>query len=101
VKKNLTQRRTNTKNIHIPFIILLFGLTFLIFINTSSAAASAVDNIIYVNGTSGNDTWDGQSAIWNGTSGPKLTIKNATDTVNTGEPSTLQKVPTVDQETPT
>lgn len=80
----MTQRRTNTKNIHIPFIILLFGLTFLIFINTSSAAASAVDNIIYVNGTSGDDTWDGQNPIWNGTSGPKLTIKNATDTVNTG-----------------
>ncbi len=35
-----------------------------------------------MNGTGGNDSWDGQTNIYDGTSGPKLTIKNATGTVN-------------------
>ena len=39
---------------------------------------SAAGNVIYVNGSSGNDTWDG---LTHGTA--KLTIKNATGTVST------------------
>jgi hypothetical protein len=30
---------------------------------------------IYVNGSTGNDSWDGESADWDGTHGPKKTIK--------------------------
>ena len=40
-------------------------------------------NTIYVS-TAGNDGWDGMNPVWNGTSGPKRTIKNATCTVNEG-----------------
>ena len=43
--------------------------------------ASAAQSQIYVSPT-GNDSWDGQSAIWNGTTGPKKTVKNATGTVS-------------------
>ena len=47
--------------------------------------AAAPGDTIYVNGTSGNDDWDGQSAVFtSGTNGPKLSIKNATKTVNAG-----------------
>ncbi|MDO8869829.1 MAG: Ig-like domain-containing protein [Methanobacteriaceae archaeon] len=35
-----------------------------------------------MNGSGGNDSWDGQLVNYNGTSGPKLSIKNATGTVN-------------------
>ena len=47
---------------------------------------SADPGVLYVNHTSGNDDWDGQYATWQtGTIfGPKLTIKNATGTVNDG-----------------
>ncbi|MGB7969813.1 MAG: Ig-like domain-containing protein [Methanobacterium sp.] len=65
------------------FIMVLFGL-FFIFSYSLGNVAAATNNTIYVNGSSGNDSWDGQLAIWNGTSGPKATIKNATGTVSTG-----------------
>lgn len=41
------------------------------------------DNI-YVSDASGNDTWDGQSPAWNGTSGPKKTIQGGIDAVAVG-----------------
>jgi uncharacterized repeat protein (TIGR01451 family) len=47
----------------------------------SAVSAAAGDNI-YVNNDTGNDDYDGLSAVFNGTSGPKLSIKNATGTVN-------------------
>ena len=47
-------------------------------------ATAAQGDTIYVNGSSGQDNWDGQLATWNGTSGPKASIKNATGTVNNG-----------------
>lgn len=60
-------------------IVLLCGII-TCYINTVSADSS----IIYVN-PSGNDSWDGQYPVWqNGTSGPKLTITNATATVTNG-----------------
>jgi predicted outer membrane repeat protein len=76
VKKIKKQPITKKHLIPLAFLclILLFCL------NTASAAS----DIIYVNNETGNDANDGQSAIWNGTSGPKLTIKNATQTVTTG-----------------
>lgn len=38
-------------------------------------------NIIYVNNNDGNDDWDGLSKVWNGTSGPKKSIKPAVGNV--------------------
>lgn len=54
---------------------------FLVFIILGSSLSFASD--IYVS-NEGNDLWDGQSSVWNGTSGPKATIKNAVSTANTG-----------------
>ena len=59
-------------------ILILLILGSLIFISMSAVSAASGDNI-YVSGSSGNDSWDGltpQTA--------KLSIKNATKTVNTG-----------------
>lgn len=57
-------------------LILVFGLTVI----TVISSASAADNdTIYVNGSWGNDSWDGLT--W---PTAKLTIKNATATVNNG-----------------
>ncbi|OEC87354.1 MULTISPECIES: beta strand repeat-containing protein [Methanobacterium] len=63
--------------------LLLLSLTLLFCLNAVSAASG---DAIYVNSSSGNDSWDGQSAAYNSTtgSGPKLSIKNATGTVNKG-----------------
>lgn len=56
------------------FIIFSYGLG-----NVSAATT------IYVNGSSGNDNWNGLNSTWiSGTlNGPKATIKNATSTINT------------------
>jgi autotransporter family porin len=56
-------------------IIFSYGL--------GSASAVTVD-AVYVNSASGNDSWDGYHAVWNGTSGPKASILSATNTVNNG-----------------
>ena len=62
--------------------MILFGL-FLIFSNGMGSASAASGDTIYVNGTSGNNAYNGQSAVYtSGTNGPKATIKNATGTVN-------------------
>ena len=58
--------------------LIFISMVFIFSIGISTVAASP--DTIYVN-TAGNDSWDGQYATWNGTSGPKLTIKNATATV--------------------
>ena len=73
--------RPNKTRILIP--LLLLSLTLLFCLTTVSAAPG---DAIYVNGSSGNDSWDGLSATHtDGTLiGPKLSIKNATKTVNTG-----------------
>ena len=59
-------------------VLILLILGSLIFISMSAVSAASGDKI-YVSGSSGNDSWDGltpQTA--------KLSIKNATKTVNTG-----------------
>ncbi|MGB9980205.1 Ig-like domain-containing protein [Methanobacterium sp.] len=63
--------------------LLLFSMAFAVFSNFDTVSAD--QSVIYVNGSSGNDSWDGQSATWisGTTNGPKLSIKNATGTVNT------------------
>lgn len=69
------------RSIRLITVILLFNLAFIVF--STISAVSADSSVIYVN-TTGNDLWDGQSAIWTGKHGPKLTIKNATGTVTEG-----------------
>ena len=66
-------------------MIVVFFITFLlvIFAYGVGNVSAAPGDVIYVNG-SGNDSWDGQLAVWNGTSGPKASIINATGTVNNG-----------------
>ena len=62
--------------------LFLFSVVFVIFSNFGTVSAD--QSVIYVNGSGGNDSWDGQSATWTygTTNGPKLSIKNATGTVN-------------------
>lgn len=60
---------------------MAIGLVFLV----SIGDVSATSGVIYVNDSSGNDNWDGESDVWDGlTTGPKKTIKNATGTVING-----------------
>lgn len=55
-------------------VILIGGLS----------AVSADSSILYVNNATGNDSWNGQSATFNSSTGdgPKLSIKNATESVD-------------------
>ncbi len=62
------------------FALFLIGFVIFFSFGVSNVAAANASSI-YVNGSSGNDSWDGQIASWNGTSGPKATIDNATETV--------------------
>jgi hypothetical protein len=60
------------------FLLIIFSY------NVGTVSAAPV-NTIYVNGNSGNDMWDGSSLKWTGgTTGPKATVKNATDVVKNG-----------------
>ena len=68
------------KNKQILFKIPLLLLAVVVLFSFGANTAAAANTTIYVN-TTGNNNWDGQSAIWNGTSGPKQTINNATGTV--------------------
>jgi len=64
-------------------IMLLFFISMVIFaFNIGTVTAVSDQSVIYVNGTSGNDNWDGTSPIHTSdVIGPKKTIKNATGTV--------------------
>ena len=57
-------------------LIFILGLTMITVIGSVSAADN---DVIYVNGSSGDDSWDGLTWLT-----AKLTIKNATATVNDG-----------------
>jgi predicted outer membrane repeat protein len=66
-------------------LISFLAFLFIFGISGVSAVTSVVNdtpNTIYVS-TDGNDSWDGLSAVYNGTSGPKNSIKNAVGTVGT------------------
>ena len=67
---------------NLAMFTLVFISLIVIFSYSVGNVSAAPGSTIYVS-SSGNDSWDGQSAAWNGTSGPKLSIKNATGTVNT------------------
>ena len=46
---------------------------------------AAASNAIYVNSSSGNDSWNGLNSTWiSGINGPKASIRNATGSVNSG-----------------
>ena len=69
----------------IAFAVLFLGLMviFSYGVDNVSAASNVSDNNIYID-THGNDSWNGLSATHSGLTGPKLTIQNATQTVNKG-----------------
>jgi len=72
---------TKNKQITIKIPLLLLVGVVLFSFGVSAVSAAGTDNsTIYVN-TGGNDSWDGLNATYNGTSGPKKTITNATATV--------------------
>jgi hypothetical protein len=68
----------------IMFVMVLIGLMIIFSYGVGNVSA-APGGTIYVNGSSGNDLWDGYSSKWlSGTNGPKATIKNATTMVKSG-----------------
>ena len=60
----------------------LFVLLIIFSYGVGNVSASS-GGVIYVN-THGNDSWNGQSPVWDGLNGPKKSIKNATGIVNKG-----------------
>ena len=79
------KRITNTtNNLKSPVIVLFALLAFGLISLASIDDVSANPGVIYVNDSSGNDSWDGESDVWDGigTVGPKKSIKNATGTVS-------------------
>ncbi len=67
------------------FAVLFLGLIviFSYGMGNVSAASNVSGSNIYID-THGNDSWNGLSATHSGLTGPKLTIQNATQTVNKG-----------------
>ncbi|HTX60766.1 MAG TPA: hypothetical protein VMC48_00475, partial [Methanobacterium sp.] len=64
--------------------LIFLGLMLIFSFNTQHSSAADTSSI-YVNGTSGNDLWDGTSPIHiDGTVGPKKTIKSGVGTVTPG-----------------
>lgn len=55
----------------------------ILLIFSAGASTATTPSHIYVS-THGNDSWNGQSSYWNGTSGPKATIKSALSTASSG-----------------
>lgn len=64
----------------IPILLVCLSVAFAMGVNTASAANP---DQMYVSNT-GSDSWSGHSPVWNGTDGPKQTIKNATNAINNG-----------------
>ncbi|MFH1749072.1 MAG: right-handed parallel beta-helix repeat-containing protein [Planctomycetota bacterium] len=60
-----------------PLMLLLTGLL---------AGSAIAQQTIYVNGTTGNDAWDGLCEVWDGgTCGPKATIQAGIDAATNGD----------------
>jgi parallel beta-helix repeat protein len=66
---------------------IISAVSILVFVLVSSAFTTTY----YVNGSTGNDAWDGLAAVWDGTHGPKKTIQAGinvsagTDTVSVAD----------------
>jgi autotransporter family porin len=79
VKKAMKKYKNSTKLFKIGLFLFGIGIIFSLGINTSAAANPSN---IYVNGSSGNDNWNGLNSTYSsGSNGPKATITNATGTV--------------------
>lgn len=74
------QKITKPNNLLISVMVLM-GLVMIFSYSMGNVSAATPGDTIYVN-ASGNDNWDGLNSSYNGTSGPKATIKNAVATVN-------------------
>ncbi|MDO8869510.1 MAG: hypothetical protein Q7V10_02045, partial [Methanobacteriaceae archaeon] len=71
-----------TKTIKFNYQIILI-MTLMLFVALTTISTTNAASNIYVNGSSGNDSWDGTSATpMGGTIGPKATIQNGTNTVD-------------------
>lgn len=64
----------------IPVLLVCLSVIFIMGVNSASAINP---DQMYVSNT-GSDSWSGYSPTWNGTDGPKQTIKNATGVINNG-----------------
>ncbi len=74
----------NFKNYNL-LIFTVFSIVLLAIFLFGMGNVAAASNGIYVNSTSGNDSWNGLNSTWiNGINGPKASIKNATGSVNSG-----------------
>ena len=80
IKRQITHKYAN-KMITLVFLFIIV-FTALSAVNTVSADQSS----IYVSDSVGNDSWNGESLTWDGSTlfGPKKSIKNATGTVLEG-----------------
>ena len=77
-------KSNNSKNKLLNISLLLLGLVLIFSFCTNSDAAANTQSI-YVNGSSGNDAWDGTSSTHIGTNiGPKKTIKSGLGVVSAG-----------------
>ena len=72
-------KMTNTENI-LKISLLLLSIIIICSFGINTTAAASTNSTIYVN-TTGNDNYDGQLPVYDGNSGPKATITNATGTV--------------------
>ncbi len=80
IKTQITYRYANK----MITLVFLFSIVFTVLSTVN--AVSADQSVIYVSDGTGNDSWNGESLIWNDSimSGPKKSIKNATGTVTNG-----------------
>jgi autotransporter family porin len=79
--EKMNKQKITKENNLIMFGMVILGLV-VIFAYGMGNVSAAPGNTIYVNGSSGNDAWNGLNSTWiGGTNGPKKTIKNATGTV--------------------
>jgi parallel beta-helix repeat protein len=75
---------TTADNVHRSSIFFVLIVLFLFAVSLATLSTSNAAATLYVNGTSGNDTYDGTSPTWvSGTIGPKKTIQNASNSVDT------------------
>ena len=79
--ENIQKQKIAKQNNYLLFAMVLIALVVIFSYDMGNVSAASGDSI-YVNGTSGNNLYNGQSAVYDGTNGPKATIKNATGTVN-------------------
>lgn len=72
------KRKIEKRNSKFLISLIIFGFALIFFMSAASAASSTV----YVDGSSGNNSWDGQYAIHSGNHGPKATIQSGISTVS-------------------